>query len=294
MILPDWSPERLEPLMPGVVLGVIGARRQGKSVLIADLLHYLFKRELLDLCFCFVGSATCNPVYKSILNEYSDDRLFFPKFCPQMVERLCEQQEKLTAEGRVRSVLLLIDDVVLSPEARELLCNCATRSRHFQLSIMFASVSWTMLPKTCRRSLDTLFLLSMVSQGDAYLLSREFARSDDALWALRRLQGYTSLVLECSCGGNQVLQQYRARHLNQNLREVQLTRNESCVLRDELRSAPSSPSCASASTSKRHQETTPSFEEQNSTRSSCTGAAVVSPSRSCCSSSRYSTHEELV
>ena len=108
-MLPNWSPTRLHPLMPGAVIAAVGARRQGKSVLCADILLHLFKNDLLDLCFCFVGSAACNPVYKAILCEYSDDRLFFPKFSSAMVERLCDQQETLTHSGKTRSVMLLID-----------------------------------------------------------------------------------------------------------------------------------------------------------------------------------------
>ena len=278
--------------MPGVVIGVIGARRQGKSVLVADLLHYLFKSEQLDLCFCFVGSATCNPVYKSILNEYADDRLFFPKFCPQMVERLCDQQEALTREGRVRSVMLLVDDVVLTPESRELLCNCATRSRHFQLSIMFASVSWTMLPKTCRRSLDILFLLAMVSQGDAYLLSREFARSDDALWALKRLPPYTSLVVECSCGGNQVLQQYTARFLNQQLQEVSAHQTQSADVSSESKTPSSGPFDAEASQSEHRPHTTLGPATRTQAEYSCTGLAPEAQSPSSDTGSRCSSVED--
>ena len=292
-MLPTWSPERLTPLMPGAVLATVGARRQGKSVLCADLLEHLFKSEQLDLCFCFVGSACCNPVYKAILNEYSDDRLFFPQFSAAMVNRLCEQQADLAAEGRMRSVMLLVDDVVLCAEDRDLLCNCATRSRHFGMSLLFCSVSWTMLPKICRRSLDILFLLSQVSQGDAYLLSKEFCRSEDGLWALKRLEEHTSLVLEMSSGGSQVLQQYRARHLGQDLRVVKQEIQESPV--DDLsQTAPQDLSSSEALQSADRPRTTDEHRSRSVQRGRRTGSAgrSRSPSEDRMSADSSSTHSE--
>ena len=69
--------------------------------------------------------------------------------------------------------------------------------RHFNISVMACAVSYTTLPKRCRRSLDVLFLFSCPMSGDCQILCTEYAhRARMARYCLQNLPIWTSLVME--------------------------------------------------------------------------------------------------
>ena len=164
----------------------------GKSVATADLLWRNAAR--FDLVLCFIGSAYCNPVLESLLERYWDPRFFFADWNESLIAKLLEQQE--TAEKQ-RSVLIIIDDVVLSSKAQDQLCTLAMRGRHFGISLIMACVSYTTLPKRVRRSLDVVLVFSLPMKGDLKILTWEYTSNTRvAEFALRRLEEHQCLVLE--------------------------------------------------------------------------------------------------
>ena len=111
------------------------------------------------------------------------------------MERAARQE--LRAQGANRQVLILVDDVVLTRAAEEQLCHLGIRRRHFNISVITCSVSYTTLPKRFRRSLDVLMVFSCPMSGDMQILTYEFAeRSETARFALQRLESHECLVLE--------------------------------------------------------------------------------------------------
>jgi len=164
----------------------------GKSVATADLLWRNAAR--FDLVLCFIGSAYCNPVLESLLERYWDPRFFFAEWNEPLIAKLLEQQENADKQ---RSVLIIIDDVVLSSKAQDQLCTLAMRGRHFGISLIMACVSYTTLPKRVRRSLDVVLVFSLPMKGDLKILTWEYTSNTRvAEFALRRLEEHQCLVLE--------------------------------------------------------------------------------------------------
>ena len=167
----------------------------GKSTAVSDLLRRL--RSRFDLVIAFIGSASCNPVLRAQMAEYWDDRFFFSVWDDGLINRLLQQQEELKTRGLKRSVCLLMDDVILDGPAQEQMAHMAMRGRHFNISLMMCSVSYTTMPKRMRRALDVILVFSCPMQGDMKILCWEFAHNATmAKFALTHLDEHNCLVLE--------------------------------------------------------------------------------------------------
>ncbi len=191
-MLPQWNPDSLRSKIPGINLALVGGRRMGKSTATAALLWRW--SDKFDLVLCFVGSANCNPVLQSLLARYWDPRFFFSEWSEPMIKKLLQQQERLEKK---RSVLILVDDVVMNSKAQDQLSTIAMRGRHFHISLCIAAVSYTTLPKRVRRSLDAVLVFSLPMKGDLKILTWEYTNNTRvAEFALHRLQEHECLVLE--------------------------------------------------------------------------------------------------
>ena len=141
----------------------------------------------------FVGSANCNPVLSALMERYWDPRFFFSEWNCALIDKLLEQQE---TEG-ARSILVLVDDVVLHSKAQDQISTLAMRGRHFKCSLWCCAVSYVTLPKQVRRSLDVLMIFSMPMKGDLKTLSWEYTDNTRvAEFALKRLEDHECLVLQ--------------------------------------------------------------------------------------------------
>ena len=148
-----------------------------------------------DLVIAFIGSAACNPVIYQLMVENWDRRFFFSEWKPDLITKLLKQQEDAGKDKR--SILILVDDVILTGSAEDQVSHMAMRGRHFGISLMFCAVSYVTLPKQCRRSLDCLLIYSLPMQGDLKVLTWEFATHNSmAEHALRNLEDHCCLVLE--------------------------------------------------------------------------------------------------
>ena len=193
-MLPAWNPDRLTAKIP-FNLGLVGGRRMGKSSAVSDLLQRMRRR--FDLIIAFIGSASCNPVLRHQMMLILDDRFFFSQWDVGLIERLLRQQEDLKGSGTERQVLILMDDVILNSKAEDQICHMAMRGRHFNVSLMMCSVSYTTMPKRMRRALDVILVFSCPMQGDMKILCWEFAHNATmAKFALTHLDDHNCLVLE--------------------------------------------------------------------------------------------------
>ena len=183
----------------------------GKSTAVCDLLRRL--RTRFDLVIAFIGSAYCNPVLRAQMAQYWDDRFFFSVWDDALINRLLQQQEELKTQGLKRSVCILLDDVILAGPAQEQMAHMAMRGRHFDISLMMCSVSYTCLPKRTRRSLDFLLIYSLPMSGDMQVLSYEFCqRGGMARFALKHLGDHECLGLE-TLQRQQKLFKWRSEHV---------------------------------------------------------------------------------
>lgn len=191
-MLPRWDPARLQQKIP-FNLALVGGRKQGKSCAVSDLV--LRMKGQFDLVIAFIGSAACNPVIHQIMVEHFDPRFFFSEWNTALLAQLLRQQEDLGEKKR--SILILVDDVILSGQASEQLCHLCMRGRHFGISMIMCAVSYTTLPKKCRRSLDALLVYSLPMAGDMKVMTWEYAtRNSMAEHVLRNLNDHECLVLE--------------------------------------------------------------------------------------------------
>ncbi len=174
----------------------------------AHLLNLYKKR--FDLIISFSGSESCSPELTQLIQEKFDERLIFSEWKQEVVDTLIKQQHALKKAGRTRHVLILVDDIILSSEADFSLANLAMRGRHFNVSLMMLSVSYTTIDKRIRRSLDCLFLFSVPMSGDLKVLTSEYTRSPSvAQFCLSQMKEHTALIME-TFGTSQKLYQYRA------------------------------------------------------------------------------------
>ena len=191
-MLPLWDPARIVRRMP-FNLALVGGRRQGKSSACSHLVAMM--KTKFDLVIAFIGSAAANPVLYQLMIENWDPRFFFSRWNTKLVDCLLKQQEDAGPDKR--SILILVDDVVLNGPAEEQLAHLTMRGRHFGISIMMCAVSYTTLPKKSRRSLDALLVFSLPMQGDLKILLWEYASHNSmAEHALKNLEEHTCLVLE--------------------------------------------------------------------------------------------------
>ena len=131
-MLPTWNPENLSAKIPGVNIALCGGRRMGKSSAAAHLLWE--NASKFDLVICFV-------VLQSLLERYWDTRFFFSEWKPGLINNLMLQQERL--RDAKRSILIVLDDVVLTSKDQDQLACLAIRGRHFGISLLMACVSYT-------------------------------------------------------------------------------------------------------------------------------------------------------
>ena len=191
-MLPLWDPARIIRRMP-FNLALVGGRRQGKSSACSHLVAMM--KTKFDLVIAFIGSAAANPVLYQLMIEHWDPRFFFSRWNTKLVDCLLKQQEDAGPDKR--SILILVDDVILNGPAEEQLAHLTMRGRHFGISLMMCAVSYTTLPKKARRSLDALLVYSCPMQGDLKVLTWEYASHQSmAEHALRNLDEHCCLVME--------------------------------------------------------------------------------------------------
>ena len=148
-----------------------------------------------DLVIAFIGSAAANPVLHQLMVQHWDPRFFFSKWDTKLIDCLLQQQEDAGPDKR--SVLILVDDVILNGPAEDQLAHLSMRGRHFGISLMMCAVSYTTLPKKARRSLDVLLVFSLPMQGDLKVLLWEYASHNSmAEHALKNMDDHCCLVLE--------------------------------------------------------------------------------------------------
>ena len=169
-----WDPETLRAFKPFVLL-MVGNRRQGKSYLCNHLCRLLTKQNEFDLVISFMGSQHCNPQLHEFLDEEGFGAFQFNRWDSNLMDRLEAQQLTLMARERERNVLILVDDITLDHVQKEKLAHLCVRGRHFHVSVIMLSVSYSTFHKSCRRSTDFVCLFSMGCQTDRELMMKEFA-----------------------------------------------------------------------------------------------------------------------
>ena len=165
-----FQPRQLIESMPFVTM-LIGSRKMGKSFLCNHFCRLISNQY--GLIISFMGSPMCNPT----LASFVDPRFLFNQWQRTLMVKLEEQQLELIEEGRPRNVLILVDDIILDSDDQKSLEHLAMRGRHFKVSLMCLSVSWSQFPKNVRRACDFVFLFSLGCKSDRDLLLSEYSQN---------------------------------------------------------------------------------------------------------------------
>ena len=180
----------------------------GKSCAMSHLI--LQTHEQFDLIISFCGNRHCQPALTAMIEKQFDDRFFFDTYEVSVINKLLDQQSRLLDEGCPRNILVVMDDCVLNSEATESLSHLAMRGRHFRISLMCASVSYTAISKRVRRSLDYLFLFNSPMNSDMKLLSYEYTNNmQTAMWGLKNLDDHECMIFT-TCQKQQILYNWKA------------------------------------------------------------------------------------
>ena len=126
----------------------------GKSTLITHLLSRMSRR--FDLVISFTGTTACSPEMRDLMESRWDPRFQFSEWRQPLMDALLKQQEELKSRGVERQIMVLVDDIILNSKDEDALSHLCLRGRHFNISVLACAVSYTTLPKRCRRSLDAL------------------------------------------------------------------------------------------------------------------------------------------
>ena len=86
------------------------------------------------------------------MEENWDPRFQFSEWRQPLMDALLLQQEELKGRGIERQIMILVDDIILSSKDEDALSHLCLRGRHFNISVLACAVSYTTLPKRCRRS----------------------------------------------------------------------------------------------------------------------------------------------
>ena len=194
-MLNNWDPTRILKKKP-FVCAMIGNRRSGKSTTQSWLLQNILNKDF-DLYISFAGAISCSPETRDFFLSRGMEDMMFDRLSVKFLKILMKQQERHKVLGKRRQVLLLLDDAELTREDEMFLGVFCTRARHFDVSIIQCSVSYTLLKPNFRRSLDILFLFSMGMYSDRYLMLREFSNNPKlSLYAMQELEQFQCLVQE--------------------------------------------------------------------------------------------------
>jgi hypothetical protein len=156
-----------------------------------------------------------------------------------MLKIICQQQENLKAKGVTRRVCLLFDDVEFdNPEGVAYLGFTASRGRHYNISMFQVSVSYTLINKNFRRSLDVLGIFSLPSLNDKLILLKEYSRNPDlGSFAMDNLEKYECLIMETN-SHKQELFKYKAQLENASPDPCTLPENTNLHPDDKIQSDP--------------------------------------------------------
>jgi len=153
--------------------------------------------DQFDLVMSFQGSVSCSPKLRELIETKFDARFLFDTWNQEVMERLWEQQNYRLKEGLPpRRVLLIVDDISMDFKSKEFFAHLCQRGRHCSISVMICAVSYTVIPKPARRSLDFVFVFDLPMASCKKVLLAEFSKNASAAeFYLNRIPQYTAFVL---------------------------------------------------------------------------------------------------
>jgi energy-coupling factor transporter ATP-binding protein EcfA2 len=155
----------------GAIVGVVGRRGSGKSVIIKDLLYY--KRHKLPCGLVMSGTEAGNGYF----SKFIPDIFVFDDFDGPALEKLVERQKLAAKKGNLGKVFVVLDDlafdssIMKKPVMRFIFMN----GRHLNIFLIFSSQYVSDLgPPAIRANIDVLFVCREAIQANRFRLYNMF------------------------------------------------------------------------------------------------------------------------
>jgi hypothetical protein len=138
----------------GAIVGVVGRRGSGKSVIIKDLLYY--KRHI-PAGLVFSGTESGNGYFSTFIPEI----FVFDDFDEATLEKLVERQKRDARKGRLGKVFVVMDDLAFdnSIMKKKIIRAIFLNGRHWNIFLIFSSQYVSDLgPPAIRANIDVLLV----------------------------------------------------------------------------------------------------------------------------------------
>jgi hypothetical protein len=155
----------------GAIVGVVGRRGSGKSIIIKDLLYS--KRDKLPFGLVMSGTEAGNGFFGNFVPEI----FVYDDFDTAALEKLLERQKKAAKKGNMKRVFVVLDDlaydntIMKKPVLRFIFMN----GRHLNIFLIFSSQYVADLgPPAIRANIDVLFVCREAIQANRWRLYNYF------------------------------------------------------------------------------------------------------------------------
>ena len=158
-------------ISPGAIVGVVGRRGSGKSIIIKDLLYS--KRDILPFGVVMSGTEAGNGYFGKFIPEI----FVYDDFDGPALEKLLERQKKAAKKGNMKRVFVVLDDlaydnsIMKKPVLRYIFMN----GRHLNIFLIFSSQYVADLgPPAIRANIDVLLVCREAIQANRWRLYNMF------------------------------------------------------------------------------------------------------------------------
>lgn len=146
---------------------VVSKRNSGKSFLVKDLCYNLSVQKRIHQVIVMSNTSGLS------LNKDYDfvDKKFLTTFAQEKIERLMKLQTKAIKAGKIREVLLVLDDVIggdgtKKAEGNRLIRSLYANGRHFHISVILLSqIANRLLEPPLRENSDYIFFSRLGTRG---------------------------------------------------------------------------------------------------------------------------------
>jgi len=146
---------------------VVSKRNSGKSFLVKDLVYNLSLQKRIHQVIVMSNTSGLS------LNKDYDfvDKKFLTTFAQEKIERLMKLQTKAIKAGKIREVLLVLDDVIggdgtKKAEGNRLIRSLYANGRHFHISVVLLSqIANRLLEPPLRENSDYIFFSRLGMRG---------------------------------------------------------------------------------------------------------------------------------
>jgi len=155
----------------GAVVGVVGRRGSGKSVIIKDLLYY--KRNVLPVGLVMSGTEAGNHYFSSFVPEV----FVYDDFDKDALEKLLERQKKAVKKGNMSKIFIVMDDLAFDTSImkQKVMRYIFMNGRHLNIFLIFSSQYVSDLgPPAIRSNIDILLVCREAIQANRWRLYNMF------------------------------------------------------------------------------------------------------------------------